>query len=474
MQTNIPKILVIGDVILDHYLWGEVNRISPEAPVQIVDVKLESLVLGGAGNVVNNLCALNSKVAFLSVIGKDKAGLEIKKILKKMNLKRYLVEQKDRKTSKKSRIMASHSQVIRYDLETKDNITKKSAKKIFDRFKLICKDTDIILLSDYDKGVLTPKLTQKIIKYANKKGKKVLIDPKGDNYSKYRGAYLLTPNKKEAIIASNINIRNSKTLVKALKRIKRMADLSVSLITLSESGIAFYDDSLNIKPTLAKEVYDVTGAGDTVLASLGYALANNQNISSAVEFANLSAGVVVGKLGSATASLDEIQEYKISLHKSSIESHIKSFNEIKNILTRLKNKNKKIVFTNGCFDILHRGHVNYLDKASSFGDILILGLNSDSSVKRLKGESRPINKEDDRAYILAGLESVDFVVKFEDDTPYELIKMIKPDILVKGGDYQGKKVVGSDIAGEVRLVDFVDGKSTTKTIKKIQRDKNDK
>lgn len=471
MQSNTPKILVIGDVILDHYLWGEVNRISPEAPVQIVDIKSESLVLGGAGNVVNNLYTLNSKVAFLSVIGKDKAGLEIKKILKNMSVKRYLVEQKDRKTSKKSRIIASHSQVIRYDKESKEDISKKSAESIFREFKLIYKDYDIILLSDYGKGVLTPKLTQKIIKYANKKDKKVLVDPKGDNYSKYNGAYLLTPNKKEAILASKINIKDKKSLTKALKRLKKMASLSVSLITLSEDGIAFYDDELHIKPTVAKEVYDVTGAGDTVLASLGYAFANNWDISSAVEFANLSAGVVVGKLGSATASIEEIEEYKSSLHKSSIESHIKSFDEIRDTIIRLKKQNKKIVFTNGCFDILHRGHVSYLDIASSYGDILILGLNSDSSVKRLKGENRPINCEDDRAYILAGLESVDFVVKFEEDTPYELIRIIKPNILVKGGDYKDKEVVGSDIAGEVRLVDFVDGKSTTKTIKKIQRDK---
>ena len=474
MQSNTPKILVIGDVILDHYLWGEVNRISPEAPVQIVDIKSESLVLGGAGNVVNNLYTLNSKVAFLSVIGKDKAGLEIKKILKNMSVKRYLVEQKKRKTSKKSRIIASHSQVIRYDKESKEDISKKSAKSIFKEFKLIYKDYDIILLSDYGKGVLTPKLTQKIIKYANQKDKKVLIDPKGDNYSKYNGAYLLTPNKKEAILASKIEIKDKRSLTKALKKLKKRASLSVSLITLSEDGIAFYDDELHIKPTVAKEVYDVTGAGDTVLASLGYAFAKDMDISSAIEFANLSAGVVVGKLGSATASIEEIQDYKSSLHKSSIQSHIKSFNEIKDAITRLKKQNKKIVFTNGCFDILHRGHVSYLDIAKSYGDILILGLNSDSSVKRLKGKNRPINCEDDRAYILAGLESVDFVIKFEDDTPYELIEMIKPDILVKGGDYQGKEVVGSDIAGEVRLVDFVDGKSTTKTIKKIQRDKNDK
>lgn len=223
------------------------------------------------------------------------------------------------------------------------------------------------------------------------------------------------------------------------------------------------------KPTVAREVYDVTGAGDTVLASLGYCLAQNLDIGKSLEFANLAAGVVVGKLGSATASLEEIEEYKSSLHKSSIDSHIKTFNEIENTVARLKKQGKKIVFTNGCFDILHRGHVQYLDTAKSFGDVLILGLNSDASVSALKGPTRPINNEDDRAYILAALESVDYVVKFTDDTPYDLIKIIQPDTLVKGGDYEGKDVVGQDIAGQLKLVDFVDGKSTTKTIEKIQK-----
>jgi D-beta-D-heptose 7-phosphate kinase/D-beta-D-heptose 1-phosphate adenosyltransferase len=466
-----PKVLVIGDLMIDHYLWGSANRISPEAPVQVVDIDNESTVLGGAGNVVNNLRALGCNVGVISAIGKDEAGSELKEMLNSIETKSYLIEQKNRKTSKKSRIIASHSQVVRYDKESKEDITEESCHAIFEEFKFIVDDYDIVLLSDYGKGVLTSKLTLNLIEYANSKNKRVLVDPKGDDYSKYFGAYLLTPNKKEAQEATKIDIKNNDSLLDALQSLKQTANLTIPLITLSEDGIAILDENNKIinKPTVAREVYDVTGAGDTVLASLGYCLAQNLDIGKSLEFANLAAGVVVGKLGSATASLEEIEEYKSSLHKSSIDSHIKTFNEIENTVARLKKQGKKIVFTNGCFDILHRGHVQYLDTAKSFGDVLILGLNSDARVSALKGPTRPINNEDDRAYILAALESVDYVVKFTDDTPYDLIKIIQPDTLVKGGDYEGKDVVGQDIAGQLKLVDFVDGKSTTKTIEKIQK-----
>jgi len=468
MPNKQANILVIGDLMIDHYLWGSVNRISPEAPVQVVDIEKETSVLGGAGNVVNNLHSLGCEVSVLSVIGKDEAGEELKGMIEAIGANAYLVEQEDRKTSKKSRIIASHSQVVRYDKESKENILAQSAEALYEKFKAICEAHDLILLSDYGKGVLTKELTLQIITYANQCNKRVLVDPKGKDYSKYAGAYLLTPNKKEAMEASGIEIHNDVTLIETLKKLKEIADLSVSLITLSEEGIAIFEDRLIMRPTVAREVYDVTGAGDTVLASLGYALAQGKDIVSAIEFSNLAAGVVVGKLGSATATIDEIEHYRASINKGTIESHIKSFDAIKVQVERLKKLGKKIVFTNGCFDILHRGHVSYLDIAKSYGDVLILGLNSDSSVKKLKGENRPINNEEDRAYILSALESVDFVTVFSDETPYDLIKMVEPDVLVKGGDYEGKEVVGSDIAGEVKLVQFVDGRSTTKTIHKIQ------
>ena len=470
--NKIPNILVIGDLMIDEYLWGSCERISPEAPVQVVDIKKETSVLGGAGNVISNLVSLGADVGVMSVIGDDEVGHDLRVMLTRQNVEAFLIEQEGRKTSRKTRLMASHSQVVRYDKESKDPISIPSVKALYEKFLEEINAYDTILLSDYAKGVLTNDLISKIIAYANKKDIKVLVDPKGDDYSKYKGAYLLTPNKKEAEIASKIKIENDISLKECLEKLKTEASLAVSLITLSEEGIAILEkDKVSVKPTVAREVYDVTGAGDTVLASLGFSLSLGNNIEKSVEFANLAAGVVVGKLGSATATMDEIEEYQASLHKSSIELHIKTRAEIEKISARLKAQNKKVVFTNGCFDILHKGHVSYLNIAKSFGDVLILGLNSDASVKRLKGENRPINCEDDRAYILSALECIDYVVIFDEDTPYELIKKIQPNTLVKGADYEGKEVVGSDIADQTKLVEFVDGKSTTKTIEKIKKAK---
>ncbi len=465
-----PNILVIGDLMIDHYLWGQTTRISPEAPVQVVDIKKETTVLGGAGNVVNNLVALGADVMVMSVLGDDLIANELTKMLEDIEVKHFLVLDENRKTTKKSRIIASHQQVVRYDIEYKEDITSECEAVISRKFLEIVDQFDLVLLSDYGKGVLTDSLVAKIMFVLNGTDTKILVDPKGEDYTKYRGAFLLTPNKKEAEIASGITIKDDDSLKQALKKLHNIASLEIPMITLSEDGIAILDDNneVVIKPTVAREVFDVTGAGDTVLASLGYYLAQGKDIQSAMEFANLAAGVVVGKIGSATATIEEIEEYKSSLHKSSIESHIKTFEQIEKTVQRLKKQNKKIVFTNGCFDILHRGHVSYLDIAKSFGDVLILGLNSDDSVRRLKGENRPINCEDDRGYILAALESVDYVVKFSEDTPYDLISIVQPDILVKGGDYEGKEVVGSSIAKEVKLVQFIDGKSTTKTINKIK------
>ncbi|WWW12370.1 D-glycero-beta-D-manno-heptose-7-phosphate kinase [Arcobacter cryaerophilus gv. pseudocryaerophilus] len=464
-----PNILVIGDLMIDHYLWGSCDRISPEAPVQVVNVKKESSVLGGAGNVINNLVTLGSIVDVISVIGNDSVANELKSLLEKIDVPTSnLVVENNRKTSKKSRLIASQQQVLRYDMESIDDINENSHKQIIQTLEKNINKYSSIILSDYGKGVLTTNLTKEIIKIANKNSIKVLVDPKGKDYSKYKGSYTLTPNKKEAMEATNIDIKDESSLIEALKSLKTQCELEVSLITLSEQGIAIFDDELTIKPTVAREVYDVTGAGDTVIASIAFALGNNLDIKDAIYFANLATGVVVGKIGSATTTLDEIYEYEYSLHKSNSTSHIKTFDEIKTLASKLHSQGKKIVFTNGCFDILHVGHVKYLEVAKSYGDVLILGLNADSSVRKLKGPTRPINTQEDRAYILASLESVDYVVIFEEETPYELIKLIKPHVLVKGGDYEGKEVVGQDIADELKLVQFVDGKSTTNTIKRIQ------
>jgi D-beta-D-heptose 7-phosphate kinase/D-beta-D-heptose 1-phosphate adenosyltransferase len=470
LQGKQPKIIVVGDLMIDHYLWGTCEQISPEAPVQVVNVKSESVVLGGAGNVINNLRALGAQVDVISVIGGCEISDELKVLLTDIEVDtQYLITQKDRTTSKKSRIIASQQQVVRYDRESTDEISREAQKEVLTTFRSIIKDYDTILLSDYGKGIFTKELTISLITIANENNKKVLVDPKGLDYSKYKGAFLLTPNKKEASEATQVDIKDDASLTQAITQLKTECDLDVSLITLSEQGVAIYDDELRTHPTVAREVFDVTGAGDTVLASLGFALSCDLDIDSAVEFSNLAAGVVVGKIGSATATLNEIIEYESSLNKSASDDHIKTLDEIITLSSELKSRDKKIVFTNGCFDILHAGHVRYLETAKSYGDVFILGLNSDRSVTELKGEGRPINTQQDRAYILAALEAVDYVVIFDEGTPYDLIKAIKPHVLVKGGDYEGKDVVGQDIADELKLVQFVDGKSTTKTIEKIQQ-----
>ena len=470
LQGKSPKILVIGDLMIDHYLWGSCERISPEAPVQVIDVERESTVLGGAGNVVNNLKKLGAQVDIMSVLGNCEISSELMKLLEDIKVHtKFLITQTNRISSKKTRIIASQQQVVRYDRESSDDIDVKSQKTIIKIFNNIVNDYEVILLSDYGKGVLTNQLTQSLINTAKKHNKKVLVDPKGIDYLKYKGAFLLTPNKKEASIATNINILDEASLTDAIVKLKSMCNLDISLITLSENGIAIYDGKLRTLPTAAKEVFDVTGAGDTVLASLGFAIACGYSIDESVAFSNLAGGVVVGKIGSATATINEIIEYESSLNKSSSDKHIKTRVEIAKLSQKLKLKGKKIVFTNGCFDLLHAGHISYLETAKNFGDILILGLNSDRSVTSLKGKGRPIYLQDDRAYILAALEVVDYVVIFDEDTPYELIKSIEPHILVKGGDYRGKEVVGQDIADELKLVEFVDGKSSTKTIEKIKQ-----
>ena len=475
LKNKKPNILVIGDLMIDHYLWGKCERISPEAPVPVINIQKENSALGGAGNVLNNLKTFGAEVSVISVIGNDSIANELKEMLENIDIKTdMLIEEENRKTTKKSRLIASQQQVLRYDNESIENISKKSSSKILEVVIKKISDYDALVLSDYGKGVLTEELTQEIISISNKNKVKVFVDPKGDDYSKYKNAYAITPNKKEAIEATNIDIKDNETLEEAIKKLKNDCKLEIALITLSENGIAIYDDKLRIKPTVAKEVYDVTGAGDTVISSIAFAITNGLDIDEAVNFANLAAGVVVSKIGSSTATLDEIYEYESSLHKSDSFSHIKTFGEIKTIGKVLHSKRKKIIFTNGCFDILHAGHVKYLEVAKSYGDILILGLNSDKSVKKLKGQNRPINNQEDRAYLLAAMEAVDYVVIFEEETPYELIKLIKPNILVKGGDYKGKEVIGTDIVDEIRLVQFVEGKSTTNIIQRIQdNERND-
>lgn len=468
-HNSAPNILVVGDLMIDSYLWGSSDRISPEAPVQIVNVDNENVMLGGAGNVVNNLNSLGAKVDIISVIGECKTSNEITELISDINIStKYLFTQKDRVSSKKTRIMASKQQVVRFDRESTHEINNQSKTYIIETFSKIINSYDVVLFSDYGKGIFSFDLTQSLIKISKKNKKKVLVDPKGLDYSKYKGAFLLTPNKKEASEATNIVIQDNQSLEKAIKSLKKTCSLDISLITLSDEGVAVFDSELRIHPTVAKDVFDVTGAGDTIIASLGYAIACNNDIDSAVKFANLAAGVVVSKVGSATATLNEVKEYETSLNFTNVESCIKNWDEISQIVGELRNSDKKIIFTNGCFDLLHIGHVKYLENAKSLGDVLIIGLNSDNSVKKLKGDSRPINKQFDRAYILASLEFVDYVVIFEEETPINLINLIQPDILTKGSDYVGRDVVGKDIAKELKFIEFINGSSTTNIIKRIK------
>jgi D-beta-D-heptose 7-phosphate kinase/D-beta-D-heptose 1-phosphate adenosyltransferase len=462
MSFKAPKVCVIGDLMIDEYIFGSCNRISPEAPVQILNVDTTQYRLGGAGNVVNNLLSLHCNVTLISVVGNDENKKILENLLNKQKLNYTLFSQESRVTTKKTRLMASNQQIMRFDHETSLPLTNEFEKKVIDSIKEQIEDFDIVLLSDYNKGVLTHHVCQSIITLAAEHDKPVLIDPKSKDFSKYKNATLLTPNKFEASDALHFNIAND--IQTALLTLKNTFNITYPLITLSEDGIAILqNDTVEIIRTAAKEVYDVTGAGDTVIAALAFALHNGYSLKEAAEFANSAAAVVVAKVGSATASLEEILKVQNDIYKDKIESKIVTLDELLKILP----ENKKIVFTNGCFDILHPGHASYLNKAKKLGDILIVGLNSDESVRKLKGKNRPVNSQQDRAYMLAALHSTDYIVIFEQETPYELIKAIKPDILVKGADYKNKEVVGSDIAKEVVLIDFMDGKSTTDIIKKI-------
>jgi len=457
-----PHILVIGDLIIDQYLTGDSERISPEAPVQIVNITSEEFKLGGAGNVVNNLVEFGSRVSLISVIGTCEVAKKLKKLLLEKHINTdLLIEEDSRKSSKKTRIISGNQQVIRFDSESIDVISKNSSNKIIRALEDKILEYDLLILSDYGKGVLGKNLTQSIIKIASKFNKKVLVDPKGLDFEKYSGSFLLTPNRSEASGWWGNKLNSLEDVEKCSKNLKDQLNLSYGLITLSNEGIGVYDKSFKLFPTKAKEVFDVTGAGDTVIAALGFALASNFDMQASVQFANLAAGVVVSKIGSSVVSLQEIKYFYN-------KKDFYSFEEIKVIVDNLKKESKDIIFTNGCFDIIHSGHVTYLKSAKALGDILIVGLNSDSSVKKLKGDTRPINNESHRSSVLSAIKYVDYVVIFNDETPYELIKTIKPKFLVKGGDYAGKDIVGSEFSENVRTVDFIKGISTSEIINKIR------
>lgn len=458
LASKQPKILVIGDLMVDNYIWCDCKRVSPEAPVLVMNATRHDKRLGGAANVYANLQSLGASVFALSVIGDDEAG----KFLKE-HLRAKLLIQKGRTTSLKNRIVSQSQQVLRLDDESVEAITLEN--ELLAEFDKIAKDYEAIVLSDYGKGVLTAKVCQHIIKKARVLKIPVLIDPKGSDYTKYKGATLLTPNKKEAIEALKVSNLDGENLKFGIGKLKNDFDLDYSIITLSEAGIALFDETLHIAPASAREVFDVTGAGDSVISVLAFCLALKVPILQACELANKAAAVVVSKIGSVSVSFDEIKNFE----KNGFEFKIKTRDELAQMLAKSQ---KKVVFTNGCFDILHYGHIKYLEKARRLGDLLVVGLNSNASVQRLKGKTRPINSAYERACLLASLYFVDFVVIFEEDTPYTLIKVLKPDILVKGKDYEGKEVVGAELVSEVRLIDFEGGFSTSNIIERIKDDKS--
>jgi len=468
------RALVVGDLMLDEYLWGKAERISPEAPVQVVDVVREDLRLGGAGNVANNLVALGCGVTVLSVIGADENGTILRHAFSGKGVDvAGVFEDPMRRTSKKTRVVAAHQQIVRIDRESREPLSREFEEKISDFLAERGKEYQVILVSDYLKGVLTEGVLATIMEAGRRLGVPVVIDPKGSDYRKYRGATILTPNRKEAEIASRIRIDGEESLVKAAETLLGEEELAALLITRSEEGMSLFEASgrsVHI-PTVAREVYDVTGAGDTVLAVMGLVLACGGGFEEAARLANLAAGIAVGKLGTSTVTPAEIINGAGLDHRDS-DTKIKNQDVLAAIIAEEKKRGKRVVFTNGCFALLHVGHVKYLQKARSFGDLLVLGLNSDASVRRLKGEKRPLIGEEERAHLLAALDCVDYVVIFDEDTPLQLIETIRPLVLVKGGDYTPEGVVGKDVVesygGRVELVEFVDGKSTTNIIEKIR------
>lgn len=461
------KVLVIGDAILDVYHFGRVDRISPEAPVPIVQVVKTEHKLGGAANVANNIIKLRNDTVLLGYTGKDHNAENIKKLLEASYIKYDLIIT-EQPTITKIRIVSGVQQIVRVDFEEKYNVTEQIEKEQLRLIEKMLHESDVIVLSDYGKGFVSATVSRFVIDKVCESGKSIIIDPKGVDWDKYRGATVITPNLKELGEVVGERLANEDKAVERVgKEVMDKYELKYLLVTRSERGMTFFTkDHVEHIRTTASQVYDVSGAGDTVVATLATALSSGYSWIDAVKLANKAAGVVVSKIGTEPILYEEL-ERTVSEFKEDIK--IISQLELENLATTLRVAEKKIVFTNGCFDIIHKGHIQYLQQAKEMGDILIVGLNSDSSIKRLKGEERPIKDQDERALILSSLGFVDYVVVFDEDTPYDIIRKIHPDILVKGGDYKIENVVGREFAKETVLIQFVQGYSTTETINKMKK-----
>lgn len=473
MQLTMPRfdqsqVLVIGDVMLDRYWHGGTSRVSPEAPVPVVKVDQIEDRPGGAGNVALNIAALGGGASLVSVVGKDEAGESLKARLESVGIHTDFQISKDKPTITKLRVISRHQQLLRMDFE--EGFLETDSADFTAKAEKLLPMMGAVILSDYAKGTLQD--TQALIQVARKNNVPVLVDPKGSDFERYRGATLLTPNlhEFEAVVGK---CQHESELVEKGTQLMLSLDLYALLVTRGEHGMTLLRPNMPEfhLPARAREVFDVTGAGDTVISVLASSLAAGSNLPDAVAMANLAAGIVVGKLGTATISGPELRRAIQSEQGS--ERGAMTEEQLLIALEDARAHGEKIVFTNGCFDIIHAGHVGYLEDTRNLGDRLVVAINSDASVKRLKGEERPINPVDRRMAVLAGLESVDWVVPFDDDTPERLLQLIKPDVLVKGGDYTEDQVVGWEIVkeyrGDVKVLSFFDNCSTTAIVEKIKK-----
>jgi D-beta-D-heptose 7-phosphate kinase/D-beta-D-heptose 1-phosphate adenosyltransferase len=467
-------VLCIGDLMLDEFVYGEVSRISPEAPAQVLAVSRQEVVVGGAGNVVRNIASLGARCLCVGVVGEDEAGRQLtSKLVNEPRIEAYLVVDGTRPTTRKVRFVSEHysTHLIRADWELTKRIDQEREKAVIDNALAVMPRAGAVVLSDYAKGVLTARVIRAVIEEARRLGKPIIVDPKGTDYSVYRGATLITPNRKELGEATRRSAHGDDEIASAAAELGRMVDSEAVLVTRSEEGMTLVEKGappVHV-PAYPVRVRDVSGAGDTVVAVLAALLAMGSGLELAMRAANAAAAVVVGKRGTATVSVPELRSRLLPAATLAPEEKIVfDWSVLDDRLGEWRRQGLRIGFTNGCFDLLHPGHIRVLAGARAACDRLVVGLNSDASVVRLKGEGRPIQNEHGRAEVLAALEAVDLAVVFPQDTPLELIAKVRPTVLVKGGDYRREEVVGHEIVeaagGEILIVDIVPGYSTTRLV----------
>ncbi len=472
LDKNITRknILILGDVMLDRYYAGAVKRISPEAPVPVFLENKIMVAPGGAGNVAINISAAEQNVSVASVIGRDSDGKELIELLESKGIDcSMILHDSERPTTVKNRYLGdNHQQILRHDRETSEELSTNLQKKLFLKIRAHIKEYDLIIVSDYGKGVCAEYLLQLVIQECNKRRKKVLVDVKGKDAVKYKGSYLIKPNRKELYDLMEDCYSRGDDVVEVSKALCQRCNAGYVVTTCGSDGMVAVDqegNSIKIE-SIAQEVFDVTGAGDTVLAFMAMGIANEMAMPEVLKISNIAASIQVSRVGTSVISISDVNA---ATNKLNYKRKILSVDELVDILT--ERNNRKVVFTNGCYDIIHIGHIQSLERAAELGDILIVAINDDESVSRLKGKSRPINSLQDRMGVVASIEYVDYVTSFKEDTPYEVISKIKPDILVKGADYKEEDVVGRDVVetygGKVVLVPYVNGKSTTRIINKI-------